>query len=473
VVAKTGENYPAPLAALDAVAHGLQYGVDAGLEHEAAHFSELAIGSVSRNLVRLFFAGTELKKAYLRPDGGSRARPVSNVAVVGSGFMGPSIAGLAALRAEADVRILDRDINQVVKGINGARDVLRESHRRGQIDRFKLKDLELLISGGVDWAGFGRSDLVIEAVSEDLDIKRQIVEEVETRVSRECIVASNTSTLSIEQIASSARNPSRVAGMHFFSPVRKMPLVEVVSHPATAQWVLSSLVSFGQSMSKTVIVVKDSPGFWVNRILAPYLYESLTLLEEGVDGELVDSVMKEFGFPVGPITLLDEIGLDVVLQSLQSLHERLGDRLAPKVGLQRMVDEGRLGRKTGRGLYHYRKSKKRRLDMSVYELIEAAAEPPGHEDELWRRLVYPILNEAARALDEGVVGSPRDGDLGAIFGMGFPAFIGGPFRHVDSVGAKHVVASLENLAAVHGERFAPADILVQMAEQNKNYYEQD
>jgi 3-hydroxyacyl-CoA dehydrogenase/enoyl-CoA hydratase/3-hydroxybutyryl-CoA epimerase len=226
-------------------------------------------------------------------------------------------------------------------------------------------------------------------------------------------------------------------------------------------------------MNKTVIVVKDSAGFWVNRLLAPYLHEAWTMLEEGVDGEVVDSELTEFGFPAGPITLLDEVGLDVVSQSLSALQEVFGDRLEPKEGLEQMVNEGRLGRKTGGGLYSYRRGKKRRFDTSVYDLLGAVPAPPTTENALSTRLVYLILNEATRALNEGVVSCPRDGDVGAIFGMGFPPFLGGPLRYIDEIGAANVVATLEELEGRHGNRFAPAQVLRHMAEREDKYYKQD
>jgi 3-hydroxyacyl-CoA dehydrogenase/enoyl-CoA hydratase/3-hydroxybutyryl-CoA epimerase len=472
VLAKTGDHYPAPLAALNAVSHGLQYGLDAGLEHEAAHFSELAIGEVSRNLVQLFFAGTALKKAYGSADETSPPRSITNVAIVGSGFMGSAIAGVAVAHAGVDVRLRDKELDRVVRGLNSAREVLRDRHRNGRMDEFELRRKESLLSGGVDWAGFGRVDLVIEAVSENLEVKRSVVDEVERQVPPECIIASNTSTIPISKIAESASEPHRIVGMHFLSPVAKMPLLEVVAHQQTAPSAVSFAVSFGRALNKTAIVVKDSPGFWVNRILAPYLYEAWVLLEEGVDAETIDSVMTEFGFPVGPITLLDEVGLDVVYELLQALHEAFGDRLKPRDGLDRLVIDGRLGRKAGRGLFQYRRGKKRRFDERAYELIGVNVARQIAEGEILARLVYSMLNEAASAVEEGVVRSSREGDIGAIYGMGFPPFRGGPLRYIDHVGTADVLATLEKLKQQHGNRFAPVQVLVQMGERNESFYEQ-
>jgi 3-hydroxyacyl-CoA dehydrogenase/enoyl-CoA hydratase/3-hydroxybutyryl-CoA epimerase len=470
MLAKTGGHYPAPLAALDAVRHGLQYGLDAGLEHEAAHFSELAIGDVSRTLVQLFFAGTALKKDYGSATSSLPQQQISNIAIVGSGLMGAAIAGVAVASAAVDVRLRDKDLNRVVKGLDGARDVVRNQRLESRIDGLEQRRLELLLSGGVDWAGFGRADLVIEAVSEDPDVKCRVVADVESHVGSECIIASNSSTIPISQLAKSALQPQRIIGMHFFSPVTKTPLVEVVAHQQTASWVVSMVASFGRAMNKTVIVVKDSPGFWVNRILAPYLHETWMLLEEGVDAEALDSEMTEFGFPVGPVTLLDEVGLDVVHELLQALSTVFGERMKPKEGLVRMVDEGRLGRKAGRGLFRYRRGKKRRVDDSAYELIGTMAAAPSPAGENARRLVYSMLNEAARALEEGVVDSPRDGDIGAVYGTGFPPFRGGPLRHMDHIGTASVFATLVELEERHGDRFTPAQSIAQMAERNEKFY---
>jgi 3-hydroxyacyl-CoA dehydrogenase/enoyl-CoA hydratase/3-hydroxybutyryl-CoA epimerase len=223
-------------------------------------------------------------------------------------------------------------------------------------------------------------------------------------------------------------------------------------------------------MGKTVIVVEDHPGFWVNRILAPYLNEAGRLLREGVSVETVDRAMTKFGFPVGPITLLDEVGLDVAEKASKVLHEAFGDRLSPMEGLSRMTAEGRLGRKSGRGFYRYEEGKKRGVDEAAYEIIEAEADSTVPREDVTRRLVYAMLNEAARAVDEGVVRSPRDGDIGAIFGIGFPPFRGGPLRYLDDLGEDNAVRTLEDLAQRYGERFAPAPRLTDMVAGGARFY---
>ena len=469
VVKKTGGHYPAPLAALEAIEHGLKYGVAAGLDCEAAHFAELAVGEVSRQLVQVFFATTALKKDPPADGRVAQAKAVTNLGVVGAGFMGSAIAGVAAAEAGSDVRLRDTSLEAVARGVETARSSLVRRRKRDQITRYEFDQLQYLLSGGTDWAGFRRADLVIEAVFEDLEIKRKVCRAIEAETSPECIVASNTSTIPIGRIAAELQRPQQMIGMHFFSPVEKMPLLEVIVTDQTAPWVTVSAAAFGRSMGKTVIVVRDRPGFWVNRILAPYLNEAGRLLKEGVSIETIDGAMTDFGFPVGPIALLDEIGLDVALKASAVLHDAFGDRMKPMDGLGRMTEQGRLGRKSARGFYDHTKARKK-VDPAAYEIMGAATESAVPHDDVQLRLVYAMLNEAACALDDEVVRCARDGDVGAIFGMGFPPFRGGPLRYLDVVGIASAVTVLERLSARYGRRFEPAETLRSMAGRNERYY---
>lgn len=471
VLKRTGGHYPAPLAALKAVQHGVQHGIEAGLDIEATLFAELAVGDVSRQLVRIFFATTSLKKdpgvATAEPP---PPIPVKNLGIVGAGFMGAAIGGVAVLQARADVRFQDINLESIGKGLSAARRILKERRDRRRITRYEYRRLERLLSGGVQWNGFGRADLVIEAVVEDLEIKHKVFQELERRVPDDCVLASNTSTIPIRRIAEAAGRPERVVGMHFFSPVEKMPLLEVIVTDRTAPWVTVTAVAFGRELGKTPIVVQDRPGFWVNRILSPYMNEAGWLLEEGVDIETIDGGMAKFGFPVGPILLLDEVGLDVAQKASKVMFEAFGDRMRPMEGLGRMLEDGRLGRKNGRGFYRYEQGKKRGVDETSYETIGAVPGSRVPREDIGKRLIYAMLNEAARALDEGVVRSPRDGDIGAIFGFGFPPFRGGPLRYLDAVGLPTAVDTLEELAAKYGERFTPAPCLTRMAERGERFY---
>lgn len=471
VLKKTGGHYPAPFAAMDAVRVGLNRGMKIGLQREARHFAELAIGQISRNLIQIFFATTALKKDLGTDSDGVELRPVSKVGIVGAGFMGAAIGGVAALKCATDVRFRDADWERLARGLNLARGVLKSSMKRRRITRYEYRELVSLISGTTDWSGFGRTDLVIEAVFEDLSVKHDVFKQLEEVVSSDCVLASNTSTIPISKIASIAKRPERVVGMHFFSPVDRMPLLEVIATDDTDPSTTATAVSFGRDMGKTVIVVRDRPGFWVNRILHPYTGEAGRLLEEGAAIEMIDRAMTSFGFPVGPITLLDEVGIDVAVKAGGVMEEALGTT-GPLETLKRVVASGRLGRKSGRGFYSYEKGKKRGVDRSVYEIIGARS---GRVDETRARdrLVYSMLNEAANAIGEDVVRSPRDGDIGAIFGIGYPPFRGGPLRYIDQLGVSNVVATLNSLADTEGDRFRPVAILEGMASSNGRFYPSD
>ena len=471
VLEKTGGNYPAPLAALEAVEYGLKNGIAEGLKREAQLFGQLAVTDVSRKLVQIFFATNQLKK----DPGVANAPPpvrVERLGIIGSGFMGSGIAGTAVAQAEVDVRMKDAELARVAQGILAARAILDDRLKRRRITKYEYARLVALLSGGDTYAGFGRAELTIEAVFEELGVKQQVLREVEAVLPPDGVFASNTSTIPITRIAEAARAPERVIGMHFFSPVAKMPLVEVIPGARTEPQTVSTTVAFGRRMGKTVIVVKDSPGFWVNRILAPYGNEVGHLLAEGASIEDIDSMAVRFGFPVGPVTLLDEVGLDVAVKVAGVMQEAYGDHIIPVQGpgVAAMVKEGRLGRKSGRGFYFYKGGKKRGVDESVYSLLGVHPNGGPRPAEILQRLVLGMVNEAARALGEGVVRNPRDGDVGAIFGIGFPPFRGGPLRYADDLGPERVVTDLERLAERHGVRFAPSEVLRDHARQGTKFY---
>ncbi|MGH7703865.1 MAG: 3-hydroxyacyl-CoA dehydrogenase NAD-binding domain-containing protein, partial [Gemmatimonadales bacterium] len=408
-----------------------------------------------------------------KDDGGSRRatpRLVRRLGVVGSGFMGAGIAGAAVSTAEVDVRLRDTELARVGKGLKTALDILGGRLRRRRITRYEYERLAALLSGTSDYSGFRRIDLVIEAVFEDVEVKRLVLAEVEAVTDPETIFATNTSTIPIEQIAANATRPGRVLGMHFFSPVDRMPLLEVIPTGRTDPEAVATAVHFGRKLGKTVIVVKDRPGFWVNRILTPYMNEAGRMLVEGTPIEVLDRVMTRFGFPVGPIALLDEVGLDVAAKAGEVMFGAFGDRLKPAEAVATMLGDRRLGRKSGRGFYHYHHGHKTGVDERVYDLLGIRPQKRSSPETIEQRLVYSMLNEAALAESEGVVRSPRDGDLGAIFGIGFPPFRGGPLRMVDDLGAWRVIGVLRDLAATYGERFAPAPRLVEMAERGARYY---
>lgn len=471
VLKTTGGHYPAPLAALEAVKVGLEQGMERGLVFEHTRFGELAVGKVSRNLVQLFFATTALKKDTGIPPG-VEAEPVTvdRLGIIGAGFMGAGIAGTAATTARVQVGLKDTELARIGKGLKAATDILAGRLKRRRITKFEFVRLKALLAGSDDWYVVRNSDLVIEAVFEDLEVKQKVLAEVEANTRPSTIFATNTSTIPIARIAAHAARPDRVLGMHFFSPVEKMPLLEVIPTGQTSPEAIATAVDFGRKMGKTVIVVRDHPGFWVNRILTPYLNEAGHLLAEGTPIEAIDKTMTRWGFPVGPVALLDEVGLDVAAKAGKVMFEAFGERLKPTDIVTRIAADNRMGRKNGRGFYHYHKDHKTGVDDKVYEILGVHPQEKHSPVTIEQRLVYIMLNEAAMALDDGVVRSPRDGDIGAIFGIGYPPFRGGPLRYIDELGPVSVVDTLRQLATAYGDRFKPAESLVAMAAEGRKYY---
>jgi 3-hydroxyacyl-CoA dehydrogenase/enoyl-CoA hydratase/3-hydroxybutyryl-CoA epimerase len=469
-LAKTRGNYPAPLAAIEAVAAGYQ-SRDKGLREEARLFGEMAMTPVCRELIFLFFATTALKKDPGVPAPAPEPLPVEKVAVLGAGFMGSGIAAVTVQQG-IPVRLKDADLARVGKGLAAAREVLSDRLKKKQITRQQFADQLSLLGGTVDYSGFGGADLVIEAVFEDLAVKHKVVREVEQVLPDWAIVASNTSTIPIAQIAEASRRPDRVLGMHFFSPVHRMPLLEVITTPATRSDVTATAVAFGRKLGKTVIVVNDAPGFYVNRILSPYLNEAGRLVEAAAGIDAIDQALVDFGFPVGPLTLLDEVGLDVAGKSGAIFHEAFGERMAPPPALAAVVSSGRLGRKGRKGFYLYDDAgRKGGVDASVYELTgHGASRATFSPHEIREQCVLAMVNEALRCLEEGIIRLPRDGDIGAVFGIGFPPFRGGPFRYVDAMGAARLLTQLEELHARFAPRFEPCELLVTMARRGDRFY---
>jgi 3-hydroxyacyl-CoA dehydrogenase/enoyl-CoA hydratase/3-hydroxybutyryl-CoA epimerase len=472
VMSRTHGHYPAPLAALAAVQAGYDGGPELGYRMEARAFGELAVTDVARELIFLFFATTALKK-----DPGVDDEPppephdVETLGVLGAGFMGAGIASIAVQQGTA-VRLKDTDLARVGKGIAAVSDVLRERLKKKHITRLQYEDQLLLAGGTVEYTGFGKCDLVIEAVFEDLALKHRVLREVEPLLRMDAIYASNTSTIPIGRIADAAQRPTRVLGMHFFSPVHKMPLLEVIATADTDADAIVTAVAYGKQLGKTVIVVNDGPGFYTTRILSAYMNEAGRLLDEGASIEAVDSALTAFGFPVGPITLLDEVGIDVGGKVGVVLSEAFGARMTPSESLRRVVESGRTGRKGRLGFYRYDEAgRKGEVDPSVYEVLPGSSQrrelPVA---EMQNRCVLAMVNEAVLCLEQDVLRGPIDGDVGAVFGLGFPPFRGGPFRYVDGRGAARVLDDLDQLNERFPGRFAPSELLVEHARAQQRFY---
>jgi 3-hydroxyacyl-CoA dehydrogenase/enoyl-CoA hydratase/3-hydroxybutyryl-CoA epimerase len=470
-LAKTHGNYPAAEKILEVVRLGLSAGIRAGLGAEAAAFGELAMSGEARELMGIFFAQNELKKDG-GASGGTQPGKLERVGVLGAGLMGAGIAYVTAVNAKLPVRLKDRDEKSLGKGIAHVRELVLERAKTRRMTAFD-RDRELnRLTATTSYAGFGGVDVVIEAVFEDLALKQQIVRDVEAQGGERVIFASNTSSLPIGKIADAAARPELVVGMHYFSPVNKMPLLEVIVTPRTAPWVVATAVELGKRQGKTVIVVGDGPGFYTSRALGPYLNEASYLLAEGVPVEKIDAALVRWGFPVGPVTLLDEVGIDVGLKVGKILHDAFGERMAPPPAVERLVEDQRFGKKNGRGFYDYtgKKKGKRDVDESVYSVLGVQPKTDMSAGDIAERCALQMVNEAAHCLGEGILRSPRDGDIGAVFGLGFPPFRGGPFRYVDAVGVKEIVRRLEALEKAHGVRFAPAPALVEHARVARPFY---
>jgi 3-hydroxyacyl-CoA dehydrogenase / enoyl-CoA hydratase / 3-hydroxybutyryl-CoA epimerase len=468
VRAKTRGLYPAPPAILDCVATGLAHGIERGLDRESHHFGELVVSRQAKCLVGIFHAMNDLKKTPAGPP----PRPVTRLGVLGAGLMGSGVASVSVAHCPVVLRdIADGALSGGARAIHGGLEKQVRSGALTRTDRDRHWSRLWLTRDVADLAG---CTLVVEAVFEDLDLKRRVLAEVEEVVSPETVLASNTSALPIAGIAAGARHPERVLGMHYFSPVPKMPLLELVVAAATSPQAVASARALAVAQGKTVITVKDGPGFYTTRILAAYLNEAMLLLAEGAPIEALDRALKDFGFPVGPIALIDEVGIDVAAHVAADLGARFSERgMAASPLLPALLAAGYQGRKNRRGFYVYPppgKKVRKTPNPEVYRVLGLGARAPIPSGEVVDRMALMMVNEACRCFEEGVIASPRDGDIGAVLGLGFPPFRGGPFHHLDEVGAPVAAARLEALAAAHGARFAPAVPLADSARSGTRFF---
>jgi 3-hydroxyacyl-CoA dehydrogenase / enoyl-CoA hydratase / 3-hydroxybutyryl-CoA epimerase len=468
-LSKTQGNYPAPMLIIDTIETGLNQGSKKGLQVEAKNFGKLVMSSESAALRSLFFATTQMKKE-LGVEGVAAAK-LAKVGVLGGGLMGGGIAFVTATKAGLAARIKDIRPEGIANAIKYSYDLLNKKVKRRFMNKAQMQKQLALLTGSVDYSGFGDADVVIEAVFEDLALKQQMVADVEANCAKHTIFASNTSSIPITQIAAKAQRPEQVIGLHYFSPVDKMPLAEVIAHATTSDLTISTTVELAKRQGKTPIVVKDGAGFYVNRILAPYMNQAAEVLLMGEPIDLIDKALVKFGFPVGPIKLLDEVGIDVGSKISPFLQAEFGERFAPVPGFDKVLADDRKGKKNKRGFYLYSGKKPgKEVDESIYSLLGITPSSKLSQAQIAERCVLTMLNEAAMCLHEGVIRNPRDGDIGAIFGIGFPPFLGGPFRYMHTLGITHVVARLEHYQGLYGDKFAPAACLKEMASQGQSYY---
>lgn len=463
ILHETKGHYPAPLRALEVVRIGIEKGRQAGFEAEARALGELATSRISKNLVHVFQLMESVKKPGARPAG--TPREIEQAAVLGAGVMGGGIAALIAEQADVPVRLKDIQEAALAGGMKHAAGLFKKLVDRRRMDRTTARRKMALIRPALDDSGLANVDLVVEAVVEKLPVKQAIFAELAEKTGGRAILASNTSSLSIDLIAALSPDPSRIVGMHFFNPVDKMPLVEVIAGPRTGAEAAATIWDFARKLGKTPVLVKDGPGFLVNRLLMFYSTEALWLLGEGHRIEDVDGAMTGWGMPLGPLALTDEVGIDVATKVAHILADAFSDRLPLPPWFERFSGTDRLGAKNGSGFYRYEGRKRTTPDPAVYPLLglEPRATSP-NPTALAERMVLPMVNEAARCLAEGVVGDAGSLDLALIMGTGFPPFRGGLCRWADGYGLGQVLDLLGDLAAHVGPRFTPAEPLRAAAE---------
>jgi 3-hydroxyacyl-CoA dehydrogenase/enoyl-CoA hydratase/3-hydroxybutyryl-CoA epimerase len=462
------ENYPAPFRALEAIDAAFAMPLPQGLDLEARIVGELVPTRTSKNLIWIFKSQSALKKDA----GGIGALPrkVRRAAVLGAGIMGGGIAQLVADKG-IPVRLRDVRGDALLTAMRHAATVWKE-----QVDRRRMSPREMrqrlgFIAPTLDETGFARVDIVLEAVVENLDVKQKVLAAMEERIGERAVFASNTSTLPISEIAARAVRPERVVGLHFFNPVHRMPLVEVIAGQRSAPESVATVHAFARTLGKVPVVVRDAPGFLVNRILMLYFNEALRLLAEGVTIEAADAAMLEFGMPMGPFALMDEIGLDTGQHAAAVLEGAFGKRIGAATPiLQAQVAAGRLGKKNGKGFYHYKNGRRAGADTSAAKLASPGAPLSLPVETLQERMVLAMANEAAVCLEDGVVREPRDVDIAMVFGTGFPPFRGGLLRYADSIGLPVLVDRLARLADAQGERFRPAALLRDMVREERRFY---
>ncbi len=462
-------DYPAPFRALEALEAALTRPLQEGLDIEARIVGELVPTETTRNLLWLFRSQNALK----RDSGGIEASPrrVERIGVLGAGIMGGGIAQLAA-DCGVPVRLHDVRYDAILRALQTARDVWADGLKRRRVTRREVEQRMAFISPTLDERGFSQVDLVIEAVVENLEVKRQVLADLERRLPERSVFASNTSSLPIGEIAARALRPERVVGLHFFNPVHRMPLVEVIAGRRSSPEAVATARTFALRLGKVPVIVADEPGFLVNRILTLYMNEALRLLVEGIAPARIDAAMVAFGMPIGPLALLDQVGLDTARHVARVLGAAFGARIGSDgAALDALVAAGRLGEKNGSGFYRYRDGKRTTPDPQVGAIVGARPDKELPPEMLQERMVLAMVNEAVVCLQAGVASEPRDIDLAMVLGTGFPPFRGGLLRYADSVGIAVIEDRLSRLADAHGERFRPAALLAQMVRDRRRFYD--
>ncbi len=472
---KTKGQYPAPFVALEVIkrTYGMTYGTR-GFKTELEAFCELCVGDISKNLIEIFFTNEALKK-----DSGIEndiaVSEIKNAALIGAGVMGGGIAWLFA-NNNINIRIKDITQNAIALGYNQIVKIFNQLKKIRKISPEQANMKIANVSAGLDFAGFDKAEIIVEAVVENMAVKKNILAESEKFVQKNAVIASNTSSLSISEMAHALENPERFAGMHFFNPVNRMPLVEVIRGEKTSDSTIATIVKLSKKLGKTPIVVKDVAGFLVNRILLPYMNEAAYLLQEGAEIKRIDTLIEKFGMPMGPFILADVVGVDVGVKVAHSLFESYGERMKVADILEEIYKNHKelLGKKVGKGFYIH--ATQSYVNPAIAEILSAVRKEKNiHEifiqdQEILDRCILTMVNEAAKCLEENVVKNARYLDMAMIMGTGFPAFRGGVLRYADSRGIAEVVNKLQELNQKHGKRFEVSNLLLEMAKNNQKFY---
>jgi 3-hydroxyacyl-CoA dehydrogenase/enoyl-CoA hydratase/carnithine racemase len=472
IVGQTKGNYPAPVVALETMMKSARMDAEAACELEAKGLAKLFGGEANRSLLNVFFI-TDRNKKDQGVSGGQPPSSLNTVGVIGAGIMGSGIAG-AHLKKKMNVFLSDASSDAMARGVRNTLEEVSFDRATKAANPKRLLEFAPHLKSASELDELAQCDLVIEAVIEQAEAKKKIFEKLESTLRPDAIIATNTSTIPVTELAKGLKNPERFCGIHFFNPVRRMMLVEVIRGPLTSDATVASSVAHVKRLGKYPVVVQDGPGFLVNRLLFPYMNEALVLLEEGVPMESIDKAAKQFGLPMGPIELHDMVGLDTAMYAGGVMKAALPDRMVESPILNAMVSAGRLGNKTGEGFYSYKNRKgKRTADPAVQELMKPFVKAPASDaslETLTARLMLPMLLEATDVLAAGLVRDARDVDLGLIYGIGFPPFKGGLLFWADRQGLSNIMKMLEPLQSV-GKRFEPTALLTDLAKRDGKFYQ--
>jgi 3-hydroxyacyl-CoA dehydrogenase/enoyl-CoA hydratase/3-hydroxybutyryl-CoA epimerase len=471
VLRLTKGNYPAPIEIIECVKIGLQKGLKAGYEAEVIKFEKLILSNVSSALRNLFFTTTDKKKNPYKVD----LKNTQKIGVIGAGFMGEGITEVS-INSGMDVLLKDLDDEMIHQARKNIWENLNRKVKRRQMSKVSAKTTAQKAVGQLDYKGFNNIDVVVEAIVENMTVKKKLIKELESICKDDFIFASNTSSLPLTEMSEEAKNPENVVGMHYFSPVTKMPLLEIIKTNKTSVQAIATCYEIGKRQGKTCIVVNDAPGFYVNRILCPYLLEALILIEEGVRIEQIDKALKNLGMPVGPVALLDEVGIDVGVHVMSgNMTDLIKDRDGIKLNysMPKMLEDGLSGRKSKKGFYNYVKKKgkvkKGKVNEGVYKYFDSPVAKKINDKEITERCILILLNEAVWALEEGIIENITDGDIGGVFGIGFLPWSGGPFSYMNQTGISNIVDKMKHYQNLYGNKFQPRPMLIKMVEKNEKF----